>query len=60
MAMSRKHYREVAKIINDAVESSDSPDGDAVARQIAAELARMFKADNPNFRREQFMDACGL
>lgn len=67
MAMTRKHYREAARIIREVVETAeaDSPsDLDRgmriAADHIARSLATMFKADNSRFSRETFMDACGL
>lgn len=66
MAMSRKHYREVASIIASAVsEANDrgSEHTDAILRTVegvADGLARMFKADNSAFSRQQFFNACNL
>lgn len=66
MAMSRKHYREAAEIIRQVVDGAKHDPATIAAaetdsaRMIAVGLARMFKADNSNFRREQFMEACGL
>lgn len=66
MAMSRKHYREAADVIRGEVLIAEgSPeivrDAQLAALEAVADgLARMFKADNSNFRREQFMEACGL
>lgn len=64
MAMSRKHYREAADVVNSAHTGDTGHPADAVrletARDIAKGLARMFKIDNSNFDREKFMDACGL
>lgn len=66
MAMSRKHYREAADVIRAEVliaEGSAEIVRDAqlaALTAVADGLAVMFKADNYNFRREQFMDACGL
>lgn len=69
MAMSRKHYREAAEIIARVAEGGSSFEGlegmintgrREAAREIADGLAIMFKQDNPAFRRDQFMEACGL
>lgn len=66
MAMTRKYCREAAEIIRRNLPTEMELTTPitraeiAVLRQVAAELADMFKADNSNFRREQFMEACGL
>lgn len=66
MAMSRKHYREAAEIISRALpsEREESTPGAIERRNAAVEIANglaiMFKQDNPAFRRDQFMEACGL
>lgn len=64
MAMSRKHYREVAEIIKfetQVIEGSPDRDvADAVLRRVAGELASFFKRDNGSFDRAKFMEACGL
>ena len=48
--MSRKHYRMIA----DAFRSNTDP------KAIAEALAISLKEDNPRFRRETFLDACGF
>jgi len=68
MAMSRKHYREVAEIIRAEIHL-DRPltkhdrdtfdDADAIYN-IASALATMFKCDNSLFNRAQFMAACNI
>lgn len=65
MAMSRKHYREVAEIISGELPlpAARTPEADAerdVLRSVADGLAGMFKRDNSEFNRQRFMDACGL
>ena len=66
MAMSRKHYREAAEIIKNALPSradADTPAGvvrTQTTREIACDLAIMFKQDNSAFDRYKFLDACGL
>lgn len=66
MAMSRKHYREAAEVIRGEVLIAEgSPEivrtAQLAALQAVAEgLAVMFKADNYNFRRGQFLEACGI
>lgn len=56
MAMSRKHYRELADAIcaSTVLGSPNHLDkGELVER-----LCGMLKADNPNFNKEQFRSAC--
>ena len=71
MAMSRKHYREVAEVIKNnlddlrLLENNGTPPAVTryardVVQSVANDLAVVFKADNSNFRRDQFMEACGL
>lgn len=75
MAMSRKHYREVAGLI--AAEralarsllSNATPGGNVETygvavlestRNLAMSLADMFKRDNGAFQREKFYEAAGI
>ncbi|MFD9815076.1 hypothetical protein [Streptomyces sp. NPDC059080] len=55
MAMSRKHYRETAGILHDALRCH--PAATDVVTEIAGDLSRMFKRDNSRFSPQQFMDA---
>jgi hypothetical protein len=57
--MHRKHYKEIASILNEYT-SDGGPNTlfehkkfDAMIEQ----LARMFESDNPNFSRQRFFDA---
>ena len=66
MAMSRKHYTEVAEIIKaeiDGIDSVNDPFGvgaHSALSNVADNLADMFKRDNSAFDRARFLDACGL
>lgn len=69
MAMTRKHYREVAEIIADQVQKLEELERNAGAdvtiprecvEEIAGQLAGMFKRDNPAFNWQTFMEAAGL
>jgi hypothetical protein len=66
MAMSRKHYVQVARIIRDNVEFSGRQFSDHGASYavgvsaVARDLADMFRQDNPAFDRSRFYMACGL
>jgi len=61
MAMSRKHYKEFAALIKDNLDNYPE-DVDADIRSaisaIAYDMCRVFKADNYNFDRDKFIDAC--
>jgi len=53
--MTKKHYKEVAKIIS----AHTSKSGDMVHKQrLVEELSAFFKADNPRFDMERFTTAC--
>ena len=60
MAMSKKHYKAVAKAINDTF--IDYADAAPVARKaialVAARVALVFKGDNTNFDMQRFVEAC--
>lgn len=64
MAMSRKHYREVASLIDDGwLEHFDTEVSPQYVQGwmlsfVASGLARIFAADNPNFDTNKFMEAC--
>lgn len=64
MTMSRKHYRQVAKILQEATTShfsgEESPhyaQGWTVS-EIACGLAELFSQVNPLFDRDKFLAAC--
>jgi hypothetical protein len=64
MAMSRKHYREVAEIINGAngevfdTELSPAYVQGWLLSYVASGLATLFEYDNARFDRDKFMEAC--
>lgn len=64
MAMSRKHYIEVAKIIRtnlkDEYQDGMHGIGAVGISSVARDLACMFRQDNPAFDRSRFYMACGL
>jgi len=53
--MSRKHYREVAKIMSQCKRKDHWSFVDVVN-----DLCDMFKRDNRNFKPEVFKEACGI
>ena len=74
MSMSRKDYRAAAEIIAHEVTGGhplladkmltrhdiDNDDASSAIYVIACGLATMFKIDNSNFNRSQFMKACHI
>jgi hypothetical protein len=58
MAMSRKHYRAVAKILNDRRKEATDEEA-AVIDAIARDMADVFHEDNERFRRYTFLIAAG-
>ena len=70
MAMTRKHYREVAEVFRaqyDYYQNEKSMSDDAAGtaqdalRYVASALATLFAIDNPNFDRARFYRAaCGV
>jgi hypothetical protein len=57
--MSRKHYRQIAAVINDNRRSESAIARLAVAG-VARDIADILKRDNPRFRYDKFFEACGL
>lgn len=67
MAMSRKHYTEAAEIVKrnleratDGVPEDMAGNAEFALKNVANDLADMFKRDNSAFDRSRFMDACGF
>ena len=64
MAMTRKHYREVADILKSELDMEIDNFTDGVrhgsVERIAHRLSSMFADDNPHYSRTKFMEACGL
>ena len=50
--MSRKHFVEIAKIINSQPES--------IREVLCLDFIRMFQAENPRFDPSRFLKACGV
>jgi hypothetical protein len=55
--MTRKHYREIARILHEQYRWTKDTHAEEVVRVTASELATLCKQDNPRFNRAQFMDA---
>jgi len=62
--MTRKHYRAIAEFIrNNTSEIDDDIHSHFMfvpRNSLVFELANLFAADNPNFDRQKFLDACGI
>lgn len=64
----RRHYEFVAKVLYDACQECSDEYTPPKQEQdffdqthfIAAKFAEQFGNDNPNFKRERFMKACGF
>ena len=56
MALSRKHYREIAGILAAEYDAWNSVDAKAAVSNVASELAIMLKQDNPAFNKQKFFD----
>lgn len=70
MAMSRKHYTEIAEILKRELTAIDTftksyTEGERAAARltvsaISLDLASFFKRDNSAFDRDRFLTACGF
>lgn len=57
--MTRKHYREIAEAIK-IIRNQCTGEGQGAIAEVAEELANIMKRDNANFKRDLFLEACGL
>ena len=57
--MTRKHYKEIAEAIKIIREDCVS-EGKGALADLAEELANIMKRDNANFKRDLFIEACGI
>jgi hypothetical protein len=57
--MTRKHFEAIAKALANYNVESQASQAETVA-SIANALAREFKQDNPRFKKELFLKACGV
>lgn len=66
MSMSRKQYKEIAKIFREEREAADmfTPDMKSAVLVstfiMAGKMATFLAADSPNFNREKFYKECGF
>jgi hypothetical protein len=63
--LTRKTFKMAAQAIKRAVDKNPAIDGRSAnirvgIQMVAAELAVEFKYDNPKFKIDKFMEACGL
>ena len=54
MVMTKKHFKAIAKIINEAIGENDS------IYDLTQKLSYFFKEENTRFDKDTFMKACGL
>lgn len=52
-----QHYEAIAAIIRNARRAYASGDAGAALDMVVRNMSVMFAADNPNFRKDQFMNA---
>ena len=57
--MTRKHYRQVAEMLRQTYLLNEGYEAGTIAH-IAEQFANIAKADNPNFSRDKFLEACGM
>jgi hypothetical protein len=60
MSLSRKDYEAIAEVIKYRVDNAGELTEKLAAQLIADGLADYFKADNSQFKRGKFFEACGL
>ena len=65
--MTRKDYQLIASVISETVNATWENDKNALiwltetlAEKLAEELANIMKRDNANFKRDLFLEACGI
>lgn len=59
--MTRKDYKLIADIIRQQTVNTDSKFGGVIyPADLAAAIASALKHDNPRFRRDLFLKACGI
>ena len=61
MSMTKKHYKAIAKAITEATvvpTSGNLNHSFLVKAKLIADLAVIFKQDNPSFSYEKFVEAC--
>ena len=54
--LSRKYYRMIANVLSKTYDAY----GDAIVFTIADQFCVEFKRDNPNFKEDVFLKACGM
>lgn len=60
LAMQRRHYELIARIVREELETVNSQLAKAAIKNIALSFADELASDNPNFDRSRFFEACGL
>lgn len=59
MAMSKRHFEALARIVRDSDATYAGKNGSA-SYTLACKLADFCETENPAFDRERFMKACGV
>ena len=57
MTLTRKHFRAVAKILNELYKENNSPKNRILIRILTNEFSDYFETENPAFDRERFKKA---
>jgi len=60
MALTQKHFRSIADMLNLRLVQAATSGERALVAQIARDMAAICKADNPRFKKEKFFEAVGL
>lgn len=58
--MTRKHFKELAAIIQEHYTATDNVTVQVVLERVARDLARFCREQSGAFDRERFLDACGM
>lgn len=57
MSMTRKHYKELAKILTDLNDNINHPDHGRSFPDSVCKICYFLKEDNPNFNSSKFIEA---
>ncbi len=60
MATTKRDFEAVAAIIAKAFEHCQTEDAEASLLEVSDQLAHYFDSQNARFKREQFLEACGI
>lgn len=57
--MSTKDYKKIAGVFRDQLSRADCFDETRAIEVVAEQLCKVFSEDNPKFKRDLFLTACG-